>query len=43
VAAAFGPTAEAAEIVAKRGVKAARVRAILAEIARRFGDMFTLR
>jgi AraC-like DNA-binding protein len=38
VAAALGPTAEAAEIVAKRGVKAARVRAILAEIARRFGD-----
>ncbi len=38
VAAAFGPTAEAAEIVAKRGVKAARVQAILAEIARHFSD-----
>ncbi len=38
VAAALGPTAEAGEIVAKRGVKAARLRAILAEIARRFSD-----
>jgi AraC-like DNA-binding protein len=38
VAAALGPTAEAVEIVAKRGVKAARVRTILAEIARRFSD-----
>ncbi len=38
VAAALGPTAEAAELVAKRGVKAARLRAILAEIARRFSD-----
>jgi AraC-like DNA-binding protein len=38
VAAALGPTAEAADIVAKRGVKAARVRAILGEIARRFSD-----
>jgi AraC-like DNA-binding protein len=38
VAAALGPTAEAAEIVAKRGVKAARLRAIQAEIARRFSD-----
>ncbi len=38
VAAALGPTAEAAEIVAKRGVKAARVQAILAEIARRFSE-----
>ena len=38
VAAALGPTAEAGEIVAKRGLKAARLRAIRAEIARRFGD-----
>jgi AraC-like DNA-binding protein len=38
VAAALGPTAEAAEIIAKRGVKAARLRAILAEVARRFSD-----
>jgi AraC-like DNA-binding protein len=38
VAAALGPTAEAAELVAKRGVKAARVRAILAEIGRRCSD-----
>lgn len=38
VAAALGPTAEAAEIVAKRGVKAARLRAILAEVARHFSD-----
>jgi len=38
VAATLGSTAEAAELVAKRGVKAARLRAILAEIARRFGD-----
>jgi AraC-like DNA-binding protein len=38
VAAALGPTAEAAEIVAKRGVKAARLRAIVAEIALRFED-----
>src|SRR6266481_2589144 len=38
VAAALGPTAEAAEIVAKRGVKAGRVRAIMGEIARRFSD-----
>jgi AraC-like DNA-binding protein len=38
VAAALGPTAEAAEIIAKRGVKAARLRAILAEIARRFAE-----
>ena len=38
VAAALGPTVEAAEIVAKRGVKAARLRAVLAEIARRFSD-----
>jgi AraC-like DNA-binding protein len=38
VAAALGPTSEAAEIVAQRGVKAARVRVILAEVARRFND-----
>jgi len=38
VAAALGPTTEAKEIVAKRGVKAARLRAILAEVARRFSD-----
>jgi AraC-like DNA-binding protein len=38
VAAALGPTAEAAEIVTKRGVKAARLRAILAEVARRFSE-----
>jgi AraC-like DNA-binding protein len=36
VAAALGPTTEAKEIVAKRGLKAARLRAILAEIAGRF-------
>ena len=36
VAAALGPTAEAAEVIAKRGLKVARLRAILAEIARRF-------
>ncbi len=38
VAATLGPTAEAANIVTDRGVKAARVRAILAEVARRFSD-----
>jgi AraC-like DNA-binding protein len=38
VAAALGPTAEAAEIIAKRGVKAARLRAVDAEIARRFSE-----
>jgi len=38
VAAALGPTAQAAEIVAERGMKAARLRAILAEIGRRFGQ-----
>jgi AraC-like DNA-binding protein len=38
VAAALGPTAEAAEFVAQRGVKAARLRTILAEIARRFNE-----
>jgi AraC-like DNA-binding protein len=38
VAAALGPTAEAAEIVAMRGVKAARLRAILAQVARCFSN-----
>ena len=38
VAAVLGPTAEAVEIVAKRGVKAGRLRAILAEIARGFSN-----
>jgi AraC-like DNA-binding protein len=38
VAAALGPTAEAAEIVARRGVRAARLRAIMAEIARCFSE-----
>jgi len=38
VAATLGPTAEAANIVAERGVKAARLQAILAEVARRFSD-----
>ena len=38
VAATLGPTAEAKEVVAKRGVRAARLRAILAEIGRRSGD-----
>jgi hypothetical protein len=38
VAAALGPTAEAAEIIAKRGAKAARLRAVVAEIARRFSE-----
>jgi AraC-like DNA-binding protein len=38
VAAALGPTAEGQEIIAGRGLKAARLRAVLAEIARRFGN-----
>jgi AraC-like DNA-binding protein len=38
VAATLGPTAEAANVVADRGVKAARLQAILAEIAQRFSD-----
>jgi AraC-like DNA-binding protein len=38
VAAAIGPSAEARELVAGRGVKAARLRAALAEIARRYSD-----
>ncbi|MBR1366545.1 helix-turn-helix transcriptional regulator [Bradyrhizobium ottawaense] len=37
VAATLGPTAEAA-IVTERGVKAAKLQAILAEVAQRFGD-----
>jgi AraC-like DNA-binding protein len=37
-AATLGPNAQASEILAKRGVKAARVQAILAEIARHFSD-----
>ena len=38
MAATLGPTAEAANIVADRGVKAARLQAILAEVGRRFSD-----
>lgn len=38
VAATLGPTAEAANIVTERGVKAAKLHAILAEVARRFSD-----
>jgi AraC-like DNA-binding protein len=38
VAAVLGPSRDAAEAVAKRGIRAARLRAILAEIARRFTD-----
>ncbi|WP_080588605.1 helix-turn-helix transcriptional regulator [Bradyrhizobium japonicum] len=38
VAATLGPTAEAADIVAERGVKAAKLQAILAEVARRSSD-----
>ena len=38
MAAALGPTAEGAEIVAMRGLKAARLRAVLAEIVRHFTD-----
>jgi AraC-like DNA-binding protein len=37
-AAALGPTAEARDIIASRGVKAARLRAILSEVARHFSD-----
>lgn len=36
VAAVVGPTAEAREIIAGRGLKAARLRAVLADVARRF-------
>jgi AraC-like DNA-binding protein len=38
VPATLGPTAEAANIVTDRGVKAARLQAILAEVGRRFSD-----
>jgi transcriptional regulator GlxA family with amidase domain len=38
VAAAIGPGADARELVAGRGLKAARLRAALAEIARRYSD-----
>ncbi|MCP3401590.1 AraC family transcriptional regulator [Bradyrhizobium sp. CCGB20] len=38
VAATLGPTAEAANIVAERGVKAAKLQAILAEVAKRSSD-----
>jgi len=38
VAATLGPTVEAANIVMERGVKAARLQAILAEVARCFSD-----
>jgi AraC-like DNA-binding protein len=38
VAATLKPSTEAANIVTERGVKAARLQAILAEIARRFGE-----
>jgi len=38
VAAAIGPCAEARELIAGRGLKAARLRAVLAEIARRYSD-----
>jgi AraC-like DNA-binding protein len=38
VAATLGPNAEAANIIAERGVKAARLQAILAEVARCFSD-----
>jgi AraC-like DNA-binding protein len=38
VAATLGPSTEAANIVTERGVKAARLHAILAEVARRFGE-----
>ena len=37
-AAALGPTAEAREIIGKRGLEAARLRAILSMIAQRFSD-----
>jgi AraC-like DNA-binding protein len=38
VAAAIGPCAEARDLIAGRGLKAARLRAALAEIARRYSD-----
>jgi AraC-like DNA-binding protein len=39
MAAALGPTSDAKEMVAKRGVKVARLRAILLEIARHFSNL----
>ena len=39
VAAALGPTPEAKEMIEKRGVQAARLRAILSEIARHFRNL----
>jgi AraC-like DNA-binding protein len=39
MAAALGPTREAKEMILKRGVKAARLRAILSEIARHFRSL----
>jgi AraC-like DNA-binding protein len=38
MAATLGPSTEAANIVTERGVKAARLKAILAEVARRYGE-----
>jgi len=38
VAATLGPTAEAANIMTERGVKGAKLQAILAEVAQRFSD-----
>jgi AraC-like DNA-binding protein len=38
VAATLGPSTEAANIVTERGVKAARLQAILAEVAQRYGE-----
>jgi hypothetical protein len=38
VAAVLGPSRDAAETIERRGAKAARLRAILAEISRRFSD-----
>ena len=38
IAAVLGPTAEAREVVVKRGVKAARLQAILSEVAKHFSD-----
>ena len=38
VAATLGPSAEAANLVTERGVKAAKLQAIMAEVARRFSD-----
>jgi hypothetical protein len=38
VAAVIGPTADGREIIRDRGLRAARLRAVLADIARRFGN-----